>query len=132
MRLDDSSISGDVVLLRALPFEGWYKFDGDRIRVSSIAFIDNLSGEVSCYLDSAARRSELSINRFPGCFMARFTVDQARNSGFNAAFDPDGDPDHSREHIVLTFGRNDASRKEVQRAAKTLAICCEVIPPSNS
>lgn len=129
MRPDDPSILGETWLLRALPYEGWYKIEEDRVRVTSVAFVDNRTGDVSCYLDSSTRRLDLST-RFPGCFMARFTAGQAREYGFNVTSDPEGDfPDHSPEHIVLTFGSENIAKSAIQRAAKQLAIHCELIHP---
>jgi hypothetical protein len=131
VRPDDPSISGETWLLRALPYEGWYKIEEDQVRVTSVAFVDNRTGEVSCYVDSSTRRQDLSANRFPGCFMARFTAAQARECGFNVTSDPDSDfPEHSPEHIVLTFGRENVAKNAIQRAAKLLGIRCELIPPS--
>jgi len=121
---DDPSIAGEVWILRALPFEGWYKFDGSTVRATSLAFVDNRSGEVSCYLDSPASRSELT-KKFPGCFLARFTAAQARSSGFNVTGDPVDEP-CGEDHVVLTF-KGAAIRKELQKAAKALSLLCETI-----
>ena len=63
--------------------------------------------------------------------MARFKARQARECGFNGTSDPGGDfPEHSREHIVLTSGRENVARSAIQRAAKQLAIRCELIHPA--
>jgi hypothetical protein len=128
VRPDDPSILGGAWLLRALPFEGWYKIEEGGVRATSIAFTDRRSGEVSCYLDTPERRRDLS-KHFPGCYLARFTADQARECGFNVTSAPDTDPQQSMEHIVLTFAREGASNGAIQRAAKMLALRCEVIRP---
>ena len=124
MKPDDPSIAGEVWILRALPFEGWYKFDGTAVRATSLAFVDNRSGEVSCYRDSPASRSEL-MKRFPSCFLARFTALHARSCGFNVTADP-VEGACGEDHMVLTFN-GVATRKELQRAAKALSLLVETI-----
>jgi hypothetical protein len=129
VRQDDASIPNETHLLRALPFEGWWKADADRIRVSSVAFNDG-NGETSCYLDTVARRSYFAT-RYPERPAARFNVGQARSCGFSVTSDPDGDPDSNPEHLLLTHVYAGVSRSKYHRACKELALLSEFLDASH-
>jgi hypothetical protein len=139
VRPDDETITAETSLLRSLRCQGWWIWENDRLRATSLAFFDGNSGETSCYLDTAASRALLT-SRFPKCPAARFTGEQARGCGFNLTRDPDEDPDNSPDHVVLTFAQPEARRKVYQGACKKLAVQCEVVsesllketPPSGS
>jgi hypothetical protein len=59
------------------------------------------------------------IARYPGCPLAQFTAGQARAANLLVAPDPDGDPDGSHEHKVLSFV---GSKTAYQKACRALAI----------
>lgn len=58
------------------------------------------------------------VERFPGVPVARFTASDARSLGFNITPDPEGDPDGSPEHVVLSPSTEDRGRNEHQGHAK--------------
>jgi hypothetical protein len=126
VRLDDSSISDETELLRALPAEGWWTLDNGKPRPSSLAFYDGHSGETSCHRDTPGRRIRYAL-RYPAKPAAKFTAAQARSSGFSLTIDPDGDPEHSPEHILLTFNQEAPTRKVYQRACKQLALVSQFL-----
>jgi hypothetical protein len=126
VRPDDPSIGDDTKLLRALPFPGWWTLENGVPRVSSLAFYDGYSGETSCHLDTRERRVRYAA-KYPERPVASFTAVQARGCGFNLTLDPEGDPEHSLEHIVLTFNQDAATRKVYQRTCKQLALLSQFI-----
>jgi hypothetical protein len=68
------------------------------------------------------------FSRFPSFPIARFKAGDARRAGFNITIDPEGDiPDHSPEHVELTISNPEASRSSRQKAAKALALRCELV-----
>jgi hypothetical protein len=125
-RPDDESISADTNLLRALRCKGWSMPENERVRATSLAFYDGYTGETSCHLDSHSGRA-LFVRRFPQCSAARFTAGQARDCGFQVTRDPEGDPENSADHVVLTLAERGARRKVYQKACKELAVQCEVV-----
>ena len=125
-KADDESIPGDTFLLRALRCHGWWIVENDRVRATSLAFLDSFSGETSCHFDKEPSRFVLA-GRFSNCPIARFTAGQARSCGFHLTRDPEGDPSNSANHVVLTFAEEGARRKIYQGACKKLALLCEVL-----
>ena len=101
--------------------------EGNKVRATSLAFFDGNTGETSCYLDSESGRA-LFVRRFPQCPAARFKAELASACGFHLTRDPEGDPEGSSDHVVLTFAQEDARRKVYQGACRALAIQCEVVP----
>lgn len=125
MRPDDQAVASDARFLRALTISDWWKDMGDRVRVCSVAFFVfeadiREPGQTSCYTDTTAGRAAFG-RRFPDKHAARFIATQARNSGFNITRDPDGDPDNSPEHFVLTYNRG-VLRGPYQKDCKELAL----------
>lgn len=128
MRPDDPNIDNDTPLLRVLVGEGWWKIDGEAKRATSFAFMDQITYETSCYLDTPSRR-QIIAHRYPGLPVARFTAGDARRAGFNLTRDPEGDiPDKSPEHHVLTHPESN-DRKKYQKSARPLAKASQFIPP---
>lgn len=122
VRPDDASIPDDIKFLRALTRDDWWKAMEDKVRVSSIAFytFDEEPGETSCYLDTPVGRLVFE-RQFPGCHAARFTAANARTHGFNVTRDPEGCPEKSQEHFVLTHPVH-TKRNPYQSACKQLAL----------
>lgn len=123
VRPDDITISDDAVLLRALLVPGWWTETELGIRASSVAFNvfgKDGPGQTSCYFDNPVGR-EIFARRFPNAHAARFTARQARLCGFNVTTDPEGDPDQSPEHAVLTHS-TETKRSPYQRRCKELAM----------
>jgi hypothetical protein len=106
-----------------LVIEGWWKEDAGRTRPTSAAFFsyDGGPGEISCYLETTSGR-DMFRTRFPNAHAARFTALQARSCGFNITSDPEGDPDGSNDHVVLTFNDPLSKRSVYQKACKQLAL----------
>jgi hypothetical protein len=130
-RPDDESIADSANLLRALRVQGWWMVESDgHLRATSLAFVDGHTGETSCHFDTLSARM-LTAKRFPGCPVARFSAGQARRHGFNVTRDPEGDPEGTLYHVVLTFVQEGARRKIYQGACKKLALDSEVIESSN-
>jgi hypothetical protein len=121
---DDRTIPDDVVLLRVLVRVDWHTATPNGRRASSFAFMDTRSGETSCYEDTPERRAIIAA-RYPECPIAQFTTGQARGANFLVASDPEGDPDGSPDHMVLSFV---GSKSAYQRACKALAIASNFIP----
>jgi hypothetical protein len=67
------------------------------------------------------------VERFPGVPVARFTARDARSLGFNITSDPEGDPDGSPEHVVLSPSTEGRGRNEHHRACRALALRTEFI-----
>jgi hypothetical protein len=86
--------------------------------------MDARSGETSCYIDTPERRAIIAV-RYPGCPVAQFTARQARMAGLLVASDPEGDPDKSPEHKVLSFV---GSKSAHQKACRTLALSSTFVP----
>jgi hypothetical protein len=126
VRPNDASIGDDVWLLRALPYEGWYKTNEQGTRATSLGFTDNRTGEVSCYIDSPERRRRLRLNYQTG-FIARVLAADIRAQGFNITCDPAGDPERSPEHVVLTFGQEGVSKSKIQKAAGIVALAAQIL-----
>lgn len=118
MKPDDQTISDDTVLLRVLVRDNWHTSTPTGRRASSFAFADTLSGETSCYQDTPERRAIIAA-RYPGCPVARFTAAQARAANLFVASDPEGDPDKSPEHKVLSF---EGSKTSYGKACKAVAV----------
>ena len=95
-------------------------------RATSLAFYDGHTGETSCHIDSPQRRAIYAL-RYPQRPAARFTVNQARECGFNVTPDPDGEDE---DHIVLTLKIDSTRKKVYQRACKSLALISTFVPAS--
>lgn len=127
MRFDDPNIGNDAFFLRVLVGKDWWKNEGQVTRATSFAFMDQLTFETSCYLDTPGRRERIA-ERYPGLPVARFTAGDARKAGFRVTPDPEGDvPDQSPEHHVLTYA-DSVNRTKYQKVAKPLAKASEFIP----
>lgn len=124
MKPDDATIADDAVLLRVLVSDSWHTATATGRRASSFTFMDTRSGETSCYIDTPERRATIAA-RYPGCPVAQFTARQVRMAGLLVASDPDGDPDRSPEHKVLSFV---GSKSAYQKACRALALASTFIP----
>ncbi len=118
MRPDDAGISGDTLLLRALVDPNWWKVENGISRVTSFAFTSG--DEPSCYIDTPQRRRTMA-ERYPDIPFGRFQASAARSLGFNITHDPEGDPDGSSEHVVLTPADQQRSKSQHQKACRALA-----------
>jgi hypothetical protein len=123
---DDSSIQDSAVLLRALPYVGWWTESEDGLRASSIAFMDRRTGETSCFFATGEGKAEIE-RQFGRCRIASFTARDARLQGFNVTRDPGVPPEGSPDHVVLTFADQTASMNKYQKACKQLAIKSEIL-----
>jgi hypothetical protein len=126
VRPDDPGISGDTTLLRALVDRNWWKIENDIPRVTSFAFTSG--DEPSCYIDTPGRRVTMA-DRYPEIPFGRFQASAARSLGFNISVDPEGDPDGSSEHVVLTPADPQRSKSQHQRACRALAGVSEFLSP---
>jgi hypothetical protein len=118
VRPDDGGIDGETALLRALVDPNWWKVENDVSRVTSFAFTSG--DEPSCYIDTPERRRTMA-ERYPGVPFGRFQVSVARSLGFHVTSDPDGDPDGSPEHVLLTSADPQRPKGKHQRCCRALA-----------
>jgi hypothetical protein len=126
VRPDDPGISGHTPLLRALVDPNWWKVENGIPRLTSFAFTSG--DEPSCYIDTPLRRQTMA-ERFPDAPFGRFPASSARSLGFNICSDPEGDPDGSSEHVVLSPSDPTRSRSQHQKACRALAGFCEFLTP---
>ena len=116
---DDLSITDDTELWRRiLPFEGstrsWYKRDEHgQLRAQSVAFMDNLSFELSAYIavetDLAALRQ-----RYPYVNVASFLAGVPRQFGFIIH----REPDDFESHVVIIAPPGLRGREKYQVKAR--------------
>src|SRR5271157_4127253 len=88
-REHDETLAEDARLIRVLVQDNWIVSKGGHEAVASFVFLDGLTHEVSCYLDSPEARASLR-ERFPGKRVAVITVREAKNSGHVVARDDEG------------------------------------------
>ena len=118
---DDTTISGDVALLRGL-IERWVKEDQGRIRPTSDAFTDS-NGENSCFIDRGCTPEQARLLIPEARTFARFPVRILRENGFGVERRPDecpaSYPGDRSDHVVVG-PTNTISRKEYERSARRI------------
>lgn len=119
---DDSSVSNDAVLLRALRPD-WTCTDGGRYRPQSLAFRDARSGDVSCFI--RAEGVEAEVRRlFPNCEIAAVGAGVVRQCGYaierRPGECPPGFNSDPNTHVVIG-APVEMGKKDKERCSRRIA-----------
>lgn len=118
-RAHDHTLGDDVRLVRVLVRPDWVTNKGGRERAASFVFLDGLTHEVSCFIDSPEARDALRI-RYPNLQVAVITVGAATRSGHIVARDDEGGAGIPG-HVVLVQVEAEQESKDHIRRTKQLA-----------
>jgi hypothetical protein len=129
-RLDDPSIGdGDLLWRRIIPSPLWVLPQPDgSYRVSSAAFIDNHTGEVSVAL-AALTTPERLLEAYPSFSLTEVPAGAARALGYRIVRDPTPD-DPAHALICPPPGRSKHQRKADARRLASLARWVVFRPPA--
>jgi hypothetical protein len=120
--VNDVSIPDTAVLLRVLR-DNWTCVKNNRTRPQSLAFIDGITGEVSCFVDGAG--VEAAVRKmFPGQQIAKTTASIVRQSGLAVARRPgecQGFEGDAQAHVVIGSATA-ITKKEYERCARKIAV----------
>jgi hypothetical protein len=120
--INDVSIPDSAILFRVLR-DDWTCVKNGRTRPQSLAFIDGLTGEVSCFVDGEGIEAAVR-QMFPGLQIAKTTVRIVRQSGFaveRRAGECQGFEGDPQSHVVIGSA-GAATGKEYERCARKIAV----------
>src|SRR6478735_8366199 len=98
---DQQAVPNDTVLLRILIDHMWWSPQENPVRPSSLAFLDNIRRENSCFIVAEANFKELR-KRFSYARFATITAGHAREFNYLVCRDDEGG-DGMPGHVVVCY-----------------------------
>lgn len=131
-RIDDSTVADDAQLWRRIAVPTWVTKEEDgSIRVSSVAFIDRRSGEVSVFLAESTTTEQLMGGRNSStAAIASIEASVPRKIGHIVAATPES-PEAGPGHRVIVPTPAESGSSKIKRAAKVMAAAATWVLPPN-